>query len=243
MPTSTQSIREIISTQASAAAVLRRFDIDLCSHANESLSQACGELQLSVDQVLEKLAAAEAKASGVASVDPLSLSLGRLIQHIVRVHHQYVRQELPGLTEMARKLAAKHANRAPELKKVAEFIEDLRADLFAHIQKEELVLFPFITQMEQDLPNACSSGNACFRSIAQPVFMMVQEHESAGWIVAELQRLTLGFEPPTWACATHIALYGGLRTFEADLTEHVHLENDFLFPRAIEMESSLNSRG
>jgi regulator of cell morphogenesis and NO signaling len=243
MPTSTQSIREIISTQSSAAAVLRRFDIDICSHANESLNQACVELQLSVDQVLEKLAAAEAKASGATSVEPASLTLSRLIQHIVRVHHSYVRQELPGLTEMARKLAAKHANRAPELKKVAELTEDLRADLFAHIQKEELVLFPFITQMEQDLPIASSSGNACFRSIAQPIFIMVQEHESAGRIVAELRRLTQDFEAPASACATQIALYGGLRAFDLDLKQHVHLENDILFPRAIEMESLLSARG
>ena len=143
MPTSTQSIREIISTQASAAAVLRRFDIDLCSHANESLSRHGGITSFRSIRSLRSLRSCRGQSIWRSvSVDPLSLSLGRLIQHIVRVHHQYVRQELPGLTEMARKLASKHANRAPELKKVAEFMEDLRADLFAHIQKEELVLFP-----------------------------------------------------------------------------------------------------
>jgi regulator of cell morphogenesis and NO signaling len=98
MPTSTQSIREIVSTQPSAARILRSFDIDLRSQADESLDQACAELQLSVDQALEKLADAETDERGAAPANPATLSTGRLIQHIVRVHHRCVRQELPRLT-------------------------------------------------------------------------------------------------------------------------------------------------
>jgi regulator of cell morphogenesis and NO signaling len=241
MPTSTQSIREIVSTQPSAAQIFLRFDIDLCAHADESLNEACAELQLSVDQVLEKLA--DAEAIGAAPVDPASLPVGRLIQHIVRVHHQRVRQELPGLAEMAHKLAAKRGNRAPELKSVEALAEELRADLFSHIQKEEQVLFPFISEMAENTTVGTPSPHACFGSVARPISIMMQEHESAGRTMAELRRLTRGFEPPAWACATHIALYGGLRAFELDLEQHVHLENDVLFPRAIEMEAALNRRG
>jgi regulator of cell morphogenesis and NO signaling len=98
MPTSTQSIREIVSTQPSAARSLRRFDIDLCSQADESLDHACAELQLSVDQVLETLADAETDERRAASANPTTLSTGHLIQHIVRVHHRCVRQKLPRLT-------------------------------------------------------------------------------------------------------------------------------------------------
>jgi hypothetical protein len=114
-----------------------------------------------------------------APVDPASLPIGRLIQHIVRVHHQYVRQELPRLAEMAQKLAAKRSDRAPELKNVEELLEELRADMFAHIQKEEQVLFPFISQMDQDSIVAYPPAHACFRSVAHPVSKMMQEHESA----------------------------------------------------------------
>jgi regulator of cell morphogenesis and NO signaling len=241
MPTSTQSIREIVSTQPSAAQIFLRFDIDLCAHADESLNEACAELQLSVDQVLEKLA--DAEAIGAAPVDPASLPVGRLIQHIVRVHHQRVRQELPGLAEMAHKLAAKRGDRAPELKSVEALAEELRADLFSHIQKEEQVLFPFISEMAENTTVGTPSPHECFGSVARPISMMMQEHESAGRTMVELRRLTNGFEPPAWACATHIALYGGLRAFELDLEQHVHLENDVLFPRAIEMEAALNRRG
>jgi len=243
MPTSTQSIREIVSAQPTAAQIFLRFDIDLCAHADESLSKACAELQLSVDQVIEKLVDAEASALGAAPVEPASLPLSRLIQHIVRVHHQCVRQELPGMAAMAHRLAAKHGDRNPELKSVEALVEEMRAELFSHIEKEEQVLFPFISEMDQNLKVGTLPVQACFGSVARPISMMMREHESAGRTMAELRRLTHGFEPPAWACATHSALFGGLRAFEMNLEQHVHLESDVLFPRAIEMEAALNHRG
>ena len=242
MPTSTQSIREIVTQYPSSARVFHRFDIDLCLQADLSLEGACQELQLSVDQVLEKLTDSEAQERGGMALDPATISLARLVQHIVRIHHHCVRQELPRLAEMALKLAATRGDRAPELAKVAELIEKLRGEMYTHIQKEEQVLFPFISQMDQESIVAYPPSHACFRSVTHPIFMMEQEHESADHIVAELIRLTNHFEPPSWACATHIALFSGLREFEADLKQHVHLENDVLFPRAIQLEAELKVR-
>ena len=239
---STQSIREIVTQHPSSAKVFHRFDIDLRSQADLSLEGACQELQLSVDQVLEKLADSESQESGGMALDPTTLSLARLVQHIVRIHHNCVRQELPRLAEMASRVAANRRDRALELASVAELIEKLHAEMYAHIQKEEQVLFPFISQMDQESIVAYPPSHACFRSVSHPIFMMEQEHESADHIVAELIQLTNHFEPPSWACATHIALFSGLREFEADLRQHVHLENDVLFPRAIQLESELNVR-
>ena len=240
---STQSIREIVRTHPSAIKILQRFDIDLCSQADDSLERACAELQLSVDQVLEKLSDAENEESGATAPDPARLPLSRLIQHIVRVHHQKVRQELPRLVEMAGKVAAKRGDRAPELEQIEELLEKLRADMLYHIQKEEQVLFPFIAQMDQDSIVTYPPAHACFRSVSFPIFMMEQKHVSANHIMDELRCLTRGFEPPEWACVTHIALFAGIREFESDLKQHVHLENDVLFPRAIQMEAELNRKG
>jgi regulator of cell morphogenesis and NO signaling len=242
MSTSTQSIREIVCQYASAATILHRFDIDLCLHADLSLEDACHELQLSVDQVLEKLADAESKQRGNGKVDTGTMSLGRLVQHIVRVHHHRVRQDLPRLVEMAAKVAEKRRGRAPELASVAKLVEKLHAEMYAHIEKEEQVLFPFMSQMDQESIIAYPPTHACFRSVAHPIFMMEQEHESVGHILAELIRSTNHFEPPSWACATHIALFTELRDFESDLKEHVHLENDLLFPRAVKLEADLKAR-
>jgi len=243
MPASTQSIREIVAAQPTAARILERFDIDLCLQAENSLDRACTELQLSVGQVLEKLADAEAEGQGGSPLDPATLSIERLIQHIVRTHHQYVRRELPRLVEMAQKLAAQRSDRAPELRHFAELAEDLRTALFAHIQKEEQILFPFVAQMDRDSIVTYPPAHVCFRDVSQPILMMMQEHEGANRMVAELRDCAAGFQAPEWACATHLALFAALRAFESDLKQHLHLENDLLFPRAIKLEDELNSRG
>ena len=143
---------------------------------------------------------------------------------------------------MATKLLANHSDRATELTMIAELIGTLRGEMYVHIRKEEQVLFPFISQMDQESIVAYPPAHACFRSVTHPIFMMEQEHESADHIVAEIIRLTNHFEPPSWACATHIALFSGLREFEAGLRQHVHLENDILFPRAIKLEAEIKAR-
>lgn len=244
MATATQSIREIVATAPSAAAILERFEINLCSQSDEQLDRVCAELQLSVDQVLEKLADAESQAHGVFAPDFESYSLTRLIQHIVRTHHQTVRQELPRFAELSQRIAKKHGEKAPYFNAVARLIEQLRAEMFAHLEKEEQVLFPYIVRLEEAAEHGLATPSACFRSVAQPISMMVREHDSAQGIVAQIRSLTNGFEPPSWACARNTAFHAGLSAFEKDLGQHVHLENDLLFPRAIEMalETELSER-
>ena len=239
MATATQSIRQIVTAEPSAAAVLERFEIDLCSQADAQLEHACATLQLSVDQVLEKLADAEARTRGAVAPEVEKYSLTRLIQHIVRTHHQTVRQELPRFAELSQRIAAKHGETAPQFLTVAILIERLRAEMFAHLEKEERMLFPYIAQLEEAARDRSSAPHACFRSVAQPVSVMVQEHDSAEGIVAQIRQATNGFTAPEWACPRNIAFHASLAGFEADLRQHVHLENDVLFPRAIALESDL----
>lgn len=242
MATATQSIREIVTADPSAAAVFERFEIDLCSQADARLERVCAELQLSVDQVLEKLADAESRANGSIVPDLENYSLARLIQHIVRTHHLVVRQELPRFAELSQRIATKHGEKAPHFKAVAKLIEQLRAEMLAHLEKEEQVLFPFIVRLEEAAEDESPAPYGCFRSVAQPVSMMMREHDSAEGLVAEIRRLTNGFEPPTWACPRNTAFHASLAAFEEDLRQHVHLENDLLFPRAISLEAGLNQR-
>jgi regulator of cell morphogenesis and NO signaling len=239
MPTATQPLREIVANQPSAGAILQRFDLDLCTQADVPLERACAELQLSVDQVLEKLVKAEESEPGAQAPDPASYSTTRLIQHIVRVHHRRVRQELPALAEMAQKLARRRADRAPELKHVDTLVAALRDELLEHIEKEEQILFPYIAQMGERAYDGVNAGKARFRSVAQPVEMMHGEHEKAARIISELRQQTSDFALPEWACTTHSALYAGLAAFEADLDQHVYLEEEVLFPRAIELEAKM----
>jgi regulator of cell morphogenesis and NO signaling len=242
MPIATQSIREIVNAEPSAAAVLERFEIDLCSRADARLERVCAELQLSVDQVLEKLADAESQARGAVVPDVESYSLSRLIQYIVRIHHQTVRQELPRFTDLSQRIAAKHGEVRPQYKTIAILIGQLRDEMFAHLAKEEQVLFPYIVRLDEAAEVGSAAPYACFRSVAQPVSVMVEEHDSAEGIVAQLRQLTNGFEPPQWACPRNTAFHAGLAAFEKDLRQHVHLENDLLFPRAIALENEITQR-
>jgi regulator of cell morphogenesis and NO signaling len=243
MAPATQSIREIISSQPTAAAILQRFDIDVCAHANHSLREACADLQLSVEQVLDKLADGAAIDAGAPHPDPTEYSASRLIQHIVRIHHQSIRQELPRLAELAQKIAENYAERAPELKAIAMMVEELHAEMAEHILKEEQVLFPYIAQVDEAPLLAFRPPHPCFTRVGQPVLMMVQDHERARLLLTDLRRLTNDFKPPVWACTTFVAFYSGLRGFADTFHEHIRLEDDVLFPRAIAMESELMSRG
>lgn len=243
MATATQSLREIISSHPTAAAILRRFEIDVCAHANASLTEACADQQLSTEQVLEKLEEGRALSSGALYADPATYAPNRLIRHIVRVHHRNVRQELPQLMELGNVVAEKHGPRSPELQKIEGLLELLRAELVEHLGKEEQVLFPYIAQLDQGPIAAVPPPPACFSHVGQPVFMMAQEHEQVKLLLAELQRLTNDFKPPVWACSAFVAFYSGLREFAHKLDEHIRLENDVLFPRAIEMESERMKEG
>ena len=241
MPTAKQSIREIISSRPTAAAVLRRFDIDVCAQANETLADACAQSQLSVEQLLEKLEEGDNDAG--ATADPAEFAPGRLIQHIVRIHHKDLRQELPRLVELAHTVAEQYADRAREVKRVERLVSDLHADMSEHIVKEEQLLFPYIAQLGETPLLAFRPPHPAFTKVGQPVFVMAQEHERAKVLVAELREATDFFKPPVWACSTMVALYAGLRSFADTFTEHIRLEDEVLFPRAIAMEEELMRGG
>jgi regulator of cell morphogenesis and NO signaling len=165
----------------------------------------------------------------------------RLVQHIVRTHHQTVRQELPRFAELSKRIAAKHGEKAPEYRSVANLLEELRAEMFAHLEKEEQVLFPYIVRLDEAVEAHACAPAACFHSVGQPISMMLQEHDTAQAIMSNIRVLTHGFRAPEWACSRNSAFHAGLAAFEADLNHHVHLENDLLFPKAIEAENQLNA--
>jgi len=243
MAAASQSIREIVLSQPGAEAILERFDIDMQAHANLSLHETCRDLQLSVEQVLEKLEDAAALHAGANCPDPATLSPSRLIQHIVRVHHRNVREKLPQLVERSHSLVRQHRESMPELEQIGSALEELHSDLQQHLRKEEGVLFPYIAQIDEASPFVFRPAHACFRRVGEPVFVMVQEHERAGLLLAELRRLTNGFEAPEEGPPAIVAFYAGLREFSENLREHIRLENDVLFPRAVAREAELFEEG
>ena len=232
-----KTIREIAVENPATIRVFERFGIDYCCGGRKSLDAACAELQLDVDQVREKLDEATRHPGDADQVDWSSASLAKVIQHIVRQHHAYVRGESPRLRELAAKVRARHETLHPELREVQTLVDILADEMSAHMLKEEQVLFPFIARMEHDLSTGQPLPPAYFGTVANPVRMMIGEHESAGAILAELRKITNNFQPPADACSSFRGLYAGIADFEKDLHMHVHLENNVLFPRAQELEA------
>lgn len=165
-------------------------------------------------------------------------SLTDLVGHIFQHYHEKLRAELPRLTAMAQKVIAVHGERHPEVRDVAAVLAELRAELESHLVKEEHVLFPFISQLEA----GTGTRHPMLGQIASPIRVMEAEHDRAWAALARLHELSSGYVPPSDACDTFRAYYQGLATLERELRDHIHLENNVLFPRAQAMEAEVLGR-
>lgn len=237
MPTTEKTVREIALEQPSSIRVFEKFGIDYCCGGRKPLTEACAENKVAVDSVIAALELAAA-APAPAGEDWSQASLGELSDHIVTTHHAYVKKELPRLAALAQKLVARHGSTKTELPAIQATLAQLDQELTQHLAKEELILFPHIVRLEHAESSGEPKPSGCFGTIANPIAMMTQEHDAAGTLMAEIRQLSHDFAPPQDACPTYRGFYDGLREFEHDLHQHIHLENNILFPRAIALEAA-----
>jgi regulator of cell morphogenesis and NO signaling len=235
MTTTTQTVREIALEQPSSIRVFEQYGIDYCCGGRKPLAEACTARDIQVGAVIAALeAAAQCPASNAE--DWSKASLEGLSRHIVATHHAYVKRELPRLAILAQKVVARHGATRVELPVIQSKLSQLDEELSPHLAKEELVLFPHIAKLERAINDGGSKPQGCFGTVANPIAMMTQEHDAAGTLLAEIRDLSHNFIPPEGACPTYHAFYDGLDEFEQDLHQHIHLENNILFPRAIDLE-------
>jgi regulator of cell morphogenesis and NO signaling len=234
----TRTVREFATEIPNAARIFEKFGIDYCCGGGQALAAACADAKVPVDQVLHSLEEASTPAGEAAGQvsDFQNARLADLIAHILLTHHGYVKREVPRLKQLLAKVVAVHCANHPELAAVQRTFANLADELLSHMMKEEMVLFPYVEKMEQAINDKKPMPRAPFGSIANPVRMMELEHESAGNALEEIRTLTAGYAPPENACFSYKTLYSALKEFEADLHQHVHLENNILFPRAITLE-------
>jgi regulator of cell morphogenesis and NO signaling len=236
MTVATQTVRDIALENPATIRIFEAFGIDYCCGGRKPLAEACAAKKLSLDEVVKALENSQPPAREMEDWNAQSLSA--LAAHIVNTHHAYVRSELPRLAELAEKVVRRHGDTRPELPAIQSQLAELSEELLQHCAKEEVVLFPYIAKLERALANGAPAPQGCFGTIANPIAMMTQEHDAAGALVARMRELSNGFTPPVGACPTYHAYYSGLHEFEQDLHQHIHLENNILFPRAIAMEAS-----
>jgi regulator of cell morphogenesis and NO signaling len=226
------TVGDIVAQRPLLAGVFERIGIDFCCGGKRSLADACAARKLDAATVVILLEAAAEQFASRPVVDAAAMSLTALADHIEHTHHAYLREELPLLVDKADRVAAKHGHRDERLPVVAETVRALAEEMFHHMEKEERVLFPLIRELEAHGRAAGHCG-----SIANPIEQMEREHEGAGGALAVLRELTGGFAPDAESCNTHRALLAGLARLETDLHEHVHKENNVLFPRALAREA------
>jgi len=234
-----KTVRDWALENPAATRVFEKFGIDYCCGGNQSLESACHAANLSTEKVLDSLEDAEqAPRTTPKTHDWQREPLADLIAHINHTHHKYTREELARLAPLFDKVCSVHGNNHPELLLMRTSFRGLAQELTVHMMKEEMVLFPYIVRMEEAVIQKETVLPPPFGSVQNPVAMMEHEHESAGAALRAMRQSSGGYTAPPDACISYQTLYRALAEFEADLHQHIHLENNILFPRAVVMEQA-----
>jgi len=233
-----KSVGELVKLDFRAADVFSSYGIDFCCGGKISVAEACASSGCDEQKVIRDLEALQHQ-SGSAVYDFDSWKIDFLSDYIINTHHQYVTKTIPQILPLAQKVAEVHGAHHSEVVVIYDLFQQLANELLMHMQKEEMVLFPYIKKLVASEAAGSCNDPSCFGTIASPISVMEQEHETAGIILKQLYRLSGGYTAPEDACNTYRVLYGKLKEFEDDLHRHIHLENNILFPKAIEMEQAL----
>lgn len=229
------TLGSLVLTRPNLAPLLELRGLDYCCGGHQSLEDACQEAGLDTEEILDALAEVPLPANPPPWID---LGLVDLTDHIEAIHHAYLRDELPRLNDLLDKVTGTHSERHPELFEIQRTLTTLRNELEPHLLKEEAVLFPII----RELATATSKPQFHCGTVCNPVSAMAFEHDRAGEILSRLHTLTDGYAVPADGCASYALLYQGLARVEADTHQHIHKENNVLFPAAIRAELALTER-
>jgi regulator of cell morphogenesis and NO signaling len=230
------TLSNIVTEKPEAAALFEKYNLDYCCRGKQKLSDAVTDPEKlnSILNVLTLIYSEQVQPE----IDFNKLSLTKLVDYILTIHHAYVKDSIPLIRMHLDKVATKHGDKYPHMLKIRSLFNTVAIELENHMMKEELILFPRIKTMENKINNGDSVIDF---SVETPILVMEREHESAGDICAEIRQLSNNYTPAEDACTTHRVCIEELKMFENDLHRHVHLENNILFPKAIEKERSFKS--
>ena len=234
------TVGQLVTERPSRSRVFEALGVNYCCGGNRSLGEVCAEKGLDTTTVLRMLEAYEVPGAGSEDgKDWSEASMTELVEHIVEVHHGYLKETLPRLERLVGRVATVHGEGRPELVDLRETFDALKPELEAHLLKEEEVLFPMCRELEV----AEAKPNFHCRTVDNPIGTLVAEHEEVGGVLLRMRELTGGYEPPEGACNTYRAMLDGLEELERDVHLHVHKENNVLFPKASAAEAALPAGG
>jgi regulator of cell morphogenesis and NO signaling len=238
----TKTVGEVALEVPCATRVFEEFKIDYCCCGERTLPAACRDAGADVEKVLFRLegAAREQPRDGAAK-DFQAMTLAELIRHILDTHHAHAREEMKHVGALLERVCAAHGDRHEELGRIRALFLELCADIEPHMMKEERILFPYILALEESAHRKAAPPWAPFGSVENPIRMMLHEHDTAGQILRELRAASNDYFVPEDVCTSYQLLFRALEDFEQDLHRHIHLENNLLFPRALELEGAAST--
>lgn len=240
----TKTVKEIVLEVPASAKVFEQMGIDYCCGGDKRLDEACRIAGVQVEDVVRSLEVAESFASpDEKNTDWTKQSLAALMDHIVERHHTFCRLEVASIEALIEKVVEVHGSLHSELRRIKALFSELSRELLMHLIKEEQTLFPYISRMEEAVTHGNPFPRPPFGTVQNPVQMMVLEHDSAGATLHEIRNLTDNYQLPPDACSTYHTLFEALNSFESDMNQHVHLEDNVLFPRAVAMEDAAITGG
>jgi regulator of cell morphogenesis and NO signaling len=236
-----KTVGSIVAEDYRTATIFKKHEIDFCCNGKVTITEACNKKNIDSKQVvddIEKLLTQTEKDKNTTT-DYQSWPLDLLADHIENRHHRFVNEQTPILKSFLDKLCSVHGGRHPELFEIRSLFNDSAEDLGMHMKKEELMLFPFIRKMVAADNVRGNKPDSPFGTVQNPVQMMMHEHDAEGERFRQIKQLSSDYTPPEDACNTYKVTYSLLQAFEEDLYLHIHLENNILFPKAIEVEQHL----
>jgi regulator of cell morphogenesis and NO signaling len=235
---SDETLGEIAAKDLRKAQIFKKYGLDFCCGGKKTVKEACREKGLDVTKIEQELQ----QADKLLTSRPLPYnewSPDFLADYIVNTHHSYVKKNLPDIKAYADKVARVHGSRHEELLTLRQLVDEVYTELMNHMV-EEKVLFPYIKELVATKNNTQPLHASHFGTVQNPINMMEMEHEVVAKNLADIRELTNDYQLPEDACASYSLLYRMLDEFENDLHVHVHLENNILFPKALEIEKQLN---
>ena len=231
-------IGDIVAEDFRTAAIFKRHKIDFCCNGGRTIEVACTAKK--IDPAVIYKAIDELPKGNGGDIDFSSWPLDLLADYVERIHHRYVEEKTPIIQAFLDKLCKVHGGRHPELFEIKELFDASAQDLGAHLKKEELILFPFIKNMVKAKQTGEPLKQPQFGSVENPVSMMKHEHNVEGERFRKIAEITDDYTPPADACNTYRVAFAMLQEFEDDLHRHIHIENNILFPKSIELEKEFS---
>ena len=237
MDIETLTVAEIVTKDIKTADVFKKNGIDFCCGGNVAVREVCAKKGIDFEELRKDLI--EVNTTDSLSHNFNDWELDFLVDYIVNTHHNYVAAANDLLIQYSDKVASVHGHHYSEVVEINKILHSMFDELNAHMQKEEVILFPYIKKIVVSKKQNIELKKPDFGTINNPIKMMEDEHDAAGDGMKSIATLSNNFTPPSEACNTFKALYAKLEEFQNDLFQHIHLENNILFPKAIELEKEL----